>query len=437
MTGEEHGMAGETGSARQEAERLVATVLAMTSQASDETLAATADRIVNGLGQVGSTLAGFVSRATEAASEPQSPSESESRAPSSESPSPESAGPAGSAAKDAAESKAAEADVAEADVAEADVAEADVAEADVAEAKAAEADVAGEKVAGEKAGEPGAGSAGDAWARATAGPAPADEGDPWAWATDAVRRVVGHGGDDHVGTRVSYGWSTGSVECCVCPVCRMIATMRNPTPEAAERLATGAGDFATGVVSLMRAFSAMSGTRPKPARRTATPPPPPDPDLAWSAATRRGSPPVDVPPARDDDQSPWTAATRAANREAAEREAAAKAERERVARETAAKQRQAAAERREASAKQREAEARQREEDANRREEAAKEKPAGDPAPRAAGGSARREEAARPWGWGGDRAGDVWARATADPGVGGATGGRTVDHDEAGDAAQE
>src|SRR4051794_4314817 len=39
------------------------------------------------------------------------------------------------------------------------------------------------------------------------------------------------------------GWSTGSAECCVCPICRAIATMRNPSPEQAERLATGAGDF--------------------------------------------------------------------------------------------------------------------------------------------------------------------------------------------------
>ena len=58
-------MAGETGSARQEAERLVATVLAMTSKIDDETLSGTADRLFAGLSQVGATLGEFVARATE------------------------------------------------------------------------------------------------------------------------------------------------------------------------------------------------------------------------------------------------------------------------------------------------------------------------------------------------------------------------------------
>jgi hypothetical protein len=105
-------------------------------------------------------------------------------------------------------------------------------------------------------------------------------------------------------------WATGSAECCVCPVCRVIANLRDPSPHAMERLATGAGDFATGLASLMRGVSAMTGerhrtTRPRPA------PPRPDPDAMWTAATRRGTAP---PPAPEPDEhdSPWAAATRAA-----------------------------------------------------------------------------------------------------------------------------
>jgi hypothetical protein len=49
-------------------------------------------------------------------------------------------------------------------------------------------------------------------------------------------------------------FANGSAECCVCPVCRVISAMREPSPELAERLATGAGDLAAGVTSLLRAF---------------------------------------------------------------------------------------------------------------------------------------------------------------------------------------
>jgi hypothetical protein len=51
------------------------------------------------------------------------------------------------------------------------------------------------------------------------------------------------------------GFATGSAECCVCPVCRAITMVRNPTPEFAEQLATSAGDLAAGVAGLLRAFS--------------------------------------------------------------------------------------------------------------------------------------------------------------------------------------
>jgi hypothetical protein len=51
------------------------------------------------------------------------------------------------------------------------------------------------------------------------------------------------------------GFATGSTECCICPVCRLIASMRDPNTDLAERLASGAGDLATGVASMLRALS--------------------------------------------------------------------------------------------------------------------------------------------------------------------------------------
>ncbi|WP_020521303.1 hypothetical protein [Catelliglobosispora koreensis] len=46
--------------------------------------------------------------------------------------------------------------------------------------------------------------------------------------------------------------STGSAECCVCPLCKVIAAVRDPDPQTVERIATGAGDLAAGLASFLR-----------------------------------------------------------------------------------------------------------------------------------------------------------------------------------------
>jgi hypothetical protein len=106
------------------------------------------------------------------------------------------------------------------------------------------------------------------------------------------------------------GWATGSAECCVCPICRVIASMREPGPETAERLATGVGDLATGVASMLRAFSALSGERPRRTAPARPQPPAPDPAAAWSFATRADQEHGrhEASPATAD---PWSAATNA------------------------------------------------------------------------------------------------------------------------------
>ncbi len=90
------------------------------------------------------------------------------------------------------------------------------------------------------------------------------------------------------------GLSTGGPECCVCPVCRVIAAMRDPDPELAERLATGAGDFATGVASLLRAFATGRDDAMRPPPDT-DPPDRPSPsataegDEFWEALRQRAA----------------------------------------------------------------------------------------------------------------------------------------------------
>jgi hypothetical protein len=98
------------------------------------------------------------------------------------------------------------------------------------------------------------------------------------------------------------GFATGSPECCVCPVCRGIAALRDPNPEFAERLATGAGDLAAGVASLLRAFAPAEPAGPSGAGGS-------DGaaagDHVWREATRTGH---DSQPAPEQDV--WSAATR-------------------------------------------------------------------------------------------------------------------------------
>lgn len=55
------------------------------------------------------------------------------------------------------------------------------------------------------------------------------------------------------------GFATGSPECCICPICRVISALRDPSPEFAERLMTGTGDLATGLTGILRAFGGIAG----------------------------------------------------------------------------------------------------------------------------------------------------------------------------------
>jgi hypothetical protein len=100
------------------------------------------------------------------------------------------------------------------------------------------------------------------------------------------------------------GWATGSAECCVCPVCRAIAAVRDPSPETAVKIAISAGDLATSVAGMMRALSSLAGERPRPKPATSRPAsrPAPDPGQTWAAATR-----TTAPVAEPDDTHPGDA----------------------------------------------------------------------------------------------------------------------------------
>jgi hypothetical protein len=69
--------------------------------------------------------------------------------------------------------------------------------------------------------------------------------------------------------------ATGADECCACPVCRTLTVLADPSPELVERIATGAAEVATGVTSVLRAFS-DAFTRPTDADPTDPGPTEPD-----------------------------------------------------------------------------------------------------------------------------------------------------------------
>jgi hypothetical protein len=113
--------------------------------------------------------------------------------------------------------------------------------------------------------------------------------------------LAGAFGQDRHPSGGSHKIATGEPECCVCPICRVIVALRDPSPEFAERLATGAGDFAAGVASLLRAVNSSTEAREKqPAPRFSD-------DEIWRAATRTRD---DVGPVRSDGDV-WAAATAA------------------------------------------------------------------------------------------------------------------------------
>ncbi|SCE89746.1 hypothetical protein GA0074695_1985 [Micromonospora viridifaciens] len=130
---------------------------------------------------------------------------------------------------------------------------------------------------------------------------------PWGPLGGILSGVLGHapgGAGDRTASPAGPNFATGSPECCVCPICRVIEALRDPSPEFAERLATGAGDLAAGVASLLRAFAPAepAGTPEADGPATETP----AGDHVWRAATRTGH---DSQPAPEQDV--WSAATRA------------------------------------------------------------------------------------------------------------------------------
>ncbi|MEU1753782.1 hypothetical protein ABZ436_14110 [Micromonospora matsumotoense] len=139
---------------------------------------------------------------------------------------------------------------------------------------------------------------------------------PWGPLGGIVSGVLGHSAGPPRpagGSHRADGFSTGSTECCICPICRAIAALRDPSPEFAERLATGAGDLAAGVASLMRAFGASEGgeaSHGRPGDASATTgrdgPSDSEADHVWREATRTGHDSASAP-----ERDVWSAATRA------------------------------------------------------------------------------------------------------------------------------
>ncbi|WKU07613.1 hypothetical protein [Micromonospora sp. HUAS LYJ1] len=136
---------------------------------------------------------------------------------------------------------------------------------------------------------------------------------PWGPLGGIVSGVLGHSAGASRSTGGNHraeGFATGSPECCICPICRAVAALRDPSPEFAERLATGAGDLAAGVASLMRAFGPPGAGEATPgASGDAAAPTGPSnsgADHVWREATRTGHDSASAP-----ERDVWSAATRA------------------------------------------------------------------------------------------------------------------------------
>jgi len=166
---------------------------------------------------------------------------------------------------------------------------------------------------------------------AAAGDEGAERASGAAGGADSLNDLVGHlaaaaqavagqlAGARPAAGRTWSGWyergsvfATGDPECCVCPICRVIAAMRDPRPEVAERLATGAGDFAAGLASLLRSLGSVAGGVPGAARRRGAGQPGTGGDRPESRAGNGSSPGAAGGwPAAGSADEVWHAATRA------------------------------------------------------------------------------------------------------------------------------
>ncbi|PYC70595.1 hypothetical protein C7C45_14285 [Micromonospora arborensis] len=122
--------------------------------------------------------------------------------------------------------------------------------------------------------------------------------------------VLGHSAGPDGRPGAGGAFATGSAECCVCPVCRGIAALRDPSPEFAERLATGAGDLAAGVASLLRAFSPADPPATSPSEPASESNAPPSPAPAASTDDVLPEPAPSAPPTATGDDRVWRDATR-------------------------------------------------------------------------------------------------------------------------------
>ena len=152
---------------------------------------------------------------------------------------------------------------------------------------------------------------------------------PLSGVADAAERLLAGGGPGHV--------ATGSPECCVCPLCRAIAAVRDPSPQVALKLATGAADLASNLTGVLRTVGDLVSRPPAPRPATPAEPAPggarqpaepatdrprtaADADVTWRLATDAGKAargsggvPSAAPGDGEEPDDPWHAATTAGN----------------------------------------------------------------------------------------------------------------------------
>ncbi|HLU45512.1 MAG TPA: hypothetical protein VKZ67_10925 [Natronosporangium sp.] len=99
-------------------------------------------------------------------------------------------------------------------------------------------------------------------------------------------------GDMLFGPARRHTVANGSDACCHCPVCRLIAAARNPSPELAERLASGAGLLAEQAARVLRAVAGAGGDagRAEPRERSTAGADQSEVGDPWAAATAESGP---------------------------------------------------------------------------------------------------------------------------------------------------
>lgn len=109
-----------------------------------------------------------------------------------------------------------------------------------------------------------------AWARAPHGAAAGDPTAAGAWSAEQLRAMFGH---DAEHADAGPGISDGSPACRLCPVCQLIAVLRQARPETFAHLLEASAALTAALRSVVEHAEAARGNRPSGVQRIDLDPP--------------------------------------------------------------------------------------------------------------------------------------------------------------------